>query len=166
MITSIGVDYKLSSSLKICIGSNYYFDKAADYGHKTDDDLNSATPTTHIPNKDIIANNGFSLQGGLEYNISKKLLVSGGYIWSNQGANSKYQSDLSYGLGSQTFGAGGAYNITDKIQINLGASYTQYKEDSKSVDHIYPSTPAVNVPATETYKKNAFIVALGLDVRF
>jgi long-chain fatty acid transport protein len=165
---SVGVDYKLSSSLKICIGSNYYFDKLADYGHKTDDDVSSATPSVHIANKDIIANNGLSLQGGLEYNISEKLLVSGGYIWSNQGANSKYQSDLSYGLGSQTFGAGGAYNITDKIQINLGGSYTIYKDDTRSVDRKFPGNPpnASITGITETYRKNAFIVALGLDVRF
>jgi long-subunit fatty acid transport protein len=167
-LLSIGVDYKLSQSLKLSLGSNYYFDKSADYGHKTDDDLSSSTPTVHIANKDIIANNGLSLQGGLEYNISKKLLVSGGYIWSNQGANNKYQSDLYYGLGSQTFGAGGAYNVTDKIQINVGACYTQYKEDSRSVDRMFPSNPPnASIPGIkETYKKNAFIVALGLDVRF
>jgi long-chain fatty acid transport protein len=162
---TVGVDYKLSSSLRATVGMNYYFDKAADYGHKTDDDLNSATPSVHIANKDIIADNGYSLQGGLEYNISKKVLVSGGYIYANQGVNSKFQSDLSYFLGSQTFGAGGAYNITDKIQVNLGASYTIYKENSRSVDHIFSGTTA-NVLSTETYKKNAFIIGIGLDMRF
>ena len=163
---AIGVDYRILSGLKVCVGLNYYFDKAADYGHKTDDDLNSATPSVHIENKDIIGDNGYSIQGGLEYNISPKILVSGGYIYANQGVNSKFQSDISHFLGSQTFGAGGAYNITDKIQVNLGASYTIYKENSKSVDHMFPSTPAVNVLSTETYKKNALIVALGLDLRF
>jgi long-chain fatty acid transport protein len=162
---SFGVDYKITSGFKACVGMNYYFDKGADYGHKTDHDLNSFTPTEHIANKDIIASNGFSVQGGLEYNISQKLLVSGGYIFANKGVDSKYQSDLTHGLGSNTFGAGGAYSITEKIQLNLGVSYTKYKEDSKSVDHMFPNT-TVNVLSTETYKKNAFMVGLGLDLRF
>jgi long-chain fatty acid transport protein len=163
---AVGVDYRLLSSLKVSVGMNYYFDKSADYGHKTDDDLISATPSVHIANKDIIDDNGYSIQGGLEYNISPKILVSGGYIYANQGVNSKFQSDISHFLGSQTFGAGGAYNITDKIQVNLGASYTIYTENSKTVDHMFPSTPAVNVQSTETYKKNAFIIGIGLDLRF
>jgi long-chain fatty acid transport protein len=165
-LLSLGVDYKLSSSLKLSVGSNYYFDKGADYGHKTDDDLNSSTPTVHIANKDIIASNGLSLQGGLEYNISEKILVSGGYIWSNKGVNDKYQSDLTFGQATQTFGAGGAYNITEKIQLNLGASCTLYKDATKTTDHMFPSSPAVNVQSLETYKKRTILVGLGLDFRF
>jgi long-subunit fatty acid transport protein len=163
---SVGVDYMLSPDFKLSVGSNYYFDKAADYGHTIDADLNSSTPKTAISNSDIIENNGFSLQGGLEYNISEKLLVSGGYIWSNQGANAKYQSDLTYGLATQTFGAGGAYSFSDKIQLNLGASYTAYKTDEKVIDHMFPSTPAVNIPANESYSKSTFLVGIGLDFRF
>jgi long-chain fatty acid transport protein len=162
---TLGVDYKLSSSLLVSFGADYFFDKTADYGHKVDADLNSATPTTHIANKDIIASNGMSIDVGLEYNISEKLLVSGGYVWANKGVDSKYQSDFTYGLSTQTFGAGGAYNITDKIQINLGASYTVYKEDSKTIDHIFSGT-GTNITATESYKKSTFIVGVGLDIRF
>jgi long-chain fatty acid transport protein len=162
---SVGVDYRLFENLKVSLGSNYYFDKTADYGHKVDADLNSSTPSTHIANKDIIANNGMSIQGGLEFNISDKLLVSGGYVYANKGVNSKYQSDLTYGLGTQTFGAGGAYSIMDNLQINLGASYTMYQKNEKTIDHIFSAT-GTNIPATESYSKNAFIVAVGVDFRF
>ena len=140
---SIGVDYKLSESLKLSLGSNYFFDKTADYGHKVDADLNSATPSINIGNKDIIDDNGLSLQAGLEYNISEKLLVSGGYVWANRGVNSKYQSDLTHYLATQTFGAGGAYSVNDNLQINLGAAYTMYQKDEKTIDHMFPSTPAL-----------------------
>jgi len=162
---AIGVDYSLSSSLKLSLGTNMYFDKAADYGHRIDADLNSSTPSTHIPNSDIIDNNGLSFQGGLEYNISDKLLVSGGYVWANKGVNDKYQSDLTYGLGTQTFGAGGAYSINDKIQINLGAGYTKYQSADNTIDHIFSGTGA-NIQALESYSKSTFMVAVGLDLRF
>ena len=162
---ALGVDYSFPSSLVVSLGMNYFFDKSADYGHKIDADLSSATPSVHIANKDIIDNNGMTFQGGLEYNISEKLLISGGYVWANQGVNSIYQSDLAYGLSTQTFGAGGAYSINDNIQINLGAGYTMYKEDTKTIDHFVTGivTP---IEATESYRKSTFLIAVGIDFRF
>ncbi len=162
---SIGVDYRLSSALKVSLGSNYFFDKTADYGHKWDDDMNSSTPSVPIANSEIIKSNGMSLQAGLEYNLSESLLVSGGYVWANKGVNSRYQSDMTYGLATQTFGVGGAYSINDKIQINLGTGYTLYKDDNKVVDHIF-SGNNTNIKATETYSKETFMVAVGIDFRF
>ncbi len=161
---SLGVDYKFSSSLRLSLGSNYYFDKSADYGHTiaTDPDL----PPTPISNKEIIANNGLSFQGGLEYNISKKFLVSAGYIWSNKGVNSQFQSDLDYELATQTFGAGGAYLITDDIKVNVGVNYTAYQKDSKTLDHIFESPVPQDIQCTETYKKSALLFGIGVDFRF
>ena len=49
-----------------------------------------------------------SLQGGAEINLTDNLLVSAGYVYANQGVNSMYQSDLTYGLATHTIGAGGA----------------------------------------------------------
>jgi long-subunit fatty acid transport protein len=162
---SVGVDYKVADALKISVGADYFFDKTADYGHKRDLDLNSSTPSTFVPNKDIIAHNGFSLQGGLEAYLTDKLLVSGGYIWANKGVNSMYQSDLTYFLGSSTFGAGGAYKILDNLLLNVGFSYTAYKKDYNTIDHIFSATNALyKVP--ENYGKNAMIFSLGVDFSF
>jgi long-chain fatty acid transport protein len=162
---TVGVDYSFPSSLVVSVGMNYFFDKTANYGHKVDADLNSATPTTFISNSDIIDQNGMSFSGGLEYNISEKFLISGGYSWANQGVNSKYQSDLTYGLGTQTFGAGGAYSFSDKFQLNLGAAYTMYMKDSKTIDHKV-SGIADPIQATESYSKSTFIIAIGVDLKF
>jgi long-chain fatty acid transport protein len=161
---TIGVDYSFSSALKLSTGLNYYFDKSADYGHKIDNDLSSSTPSVPISNKEIIDHNGLSLQIGLEYKISDKFLVSGGYNWANKGVNSLYQSDMTQGLATQTVGLGGAYNITEKIQLNLGASNTFYTPDERTVHHIFSSTS--DILSLESYKKNTIIFGIGLDVRF
>jgi long-chain fatty acid transport protein len=160
---SVGLDYKLSSNLKLSLGSNYFFDKAANYGHKIDDDLNSATPTVPLSNKEIISKNGISFQGGLEYNVSEKLLLSCGFVWANQGVNHRYQSDLTYGLGTQTFGIGGAYSFTDKVQVNLGFGYTRYQRDSKNVDHMLGTSL---YQPMESYDKNTKMIAIGVDFSF
>jgi long-subunit fatty acid transport protein len=160
---SVGVDYKVSPTLRLSLGSNLYFDKAANYGHNTDDDLNSSTPVVPLSNQDIISRNGMSIQGGLEYNVSEKLLVSCGYVYANQGVNTRYQSDLNYGLGTQTFGIGGAYSFTDKIQVNLGLGYTMYKGNSKHVDHIMGSSL---YQPLESYGKATKMIGIGIDFSF
>jgi long-subunit fatty acid transport protein len=160
---TVGAELRLPM-IKINAGANYYFDKSADYGHYVDlTPQNSTDKLVHIKNSEIIKNNGISLQAGTEISLTKKLLASAGYIYANLGVNSLYQSDLTYDLATHTFGAGGAYLITDKIKINLGASYTLYMDDSKDVNH-YLGT--INMLPTETYKKTALVLGLGLDFSF
>jgi long-chain fatty acid transport protein len=162
---SIGVDYKIAETVKLSFGSNYFIDKKSNYGHKMDLDVNSSTPATPVTNDYIIDHNGFSLQAGAEINLTDKLLVSGGYVWANKGVNGNYQSDLTYGLGTSTFGIGGAYSIKDNIQLNLGFAYTSYKSDEQYVTHVFSPTGQVFMPR-ETYNKNAMIMAVGLDFSF
>lgn len=160
---TVGAELKLSK-IKIAVGGDYYFDKSSDYGHYIDlTPQNSTDYSVHIDNSEIIANNGMSLQAGAEISLTEKLLASAGYVYSNKGVNSLYQSDLNYDLASHTIGAGGAYLITDKIKINLGASYTMYMKDSKDVAHYLGS---VNMLPKETYKKTAMVLGLGLDFSF
>jgi long-chain fatty acid transport protein len=161
---SVGVDYKVAETVKLSFGSNYFFDKKSDYGHKMNLDYNSSTPTTPVTNSYIIDHNGFSLMAGAEINLTDKLLVSGGYIWSNRGVNDNYQSDLTYGLGSNTFGIGGAYSINEKILLNLGFGYTMYSEDEKYLTHVFPTGQLYS--PRETYNKNAMILAVGVDFSF
>lgn len=162
---SVGVDYKVIDNLKISLGSNYFFDKSSDYGHRMDLDNNSSTPSTHVDNSYIIDQNGISLQGGLELNITDKLLVSGGYVWANKGVNDNYQSDLTYGQATQTFGFGGAYNVMENLQINLGFGYTKYQNAEKNVNHIFSATGDLYTPR-ETYFKKTSMFAIGIDYSF
>ena len=164
-LLSVGLDYKLGDAAKISLGSNYYWDKTANYGHKVDNDNNSSTPSVFIPNKDIIDQNGLSIHGGVEVYLSEKLLVSGGYAFANKGVNDKYQSDLTYGLATHTVGAGGAYNIMNNLQLNLGFGYTQYVSDDNIIDHVYSANGTIyEVP--ERYGKNAMIFSVGVDFSF
>jgi len=151
---AVGVDYSLSK-LSLAAGVNYYFDKSADYGHKI--------AGVHVDNSEIIESNGMSVHGGLAYNISDNLLVSGGYAWANKGVNSKYQSDLTFANATHTFGGGLAYSVSDLIKINLGVSYTMYLEDEKNVDHFLGAT---NLLPLETYKKSTMVAGVGVELNF
>lgn len=159
---TIGAELKLSK-IKIAAGGNYYFDKSADYGHKWDNDLSGLTPTVHIDNSEIIANNGLALHAAAELSLTDKFLVSAGWAWANKGVNAAYQSDLTFANATHTIGLGGAYNVNDKIRINIGGGYTMYLEDSKTVNHFLGTT---NLLPTETYTKNTMMLGIGLDLSF
>jgi long-subunit fatty acid transport protein len=164
-LLTVGLSYKLSDMATVALGGNYYFDKSANYGHKLDLDKNSATPSTFVKNEDIMDNNGMSVQAGLELNLTDKLLVSGGWSWANKGVNEKYQSDLTYGLATHTFGIGGAYKILPKLQFNVGASMTMYMDDERMVDHVFSGT-GVLYQNKETYAKQTLLVGAGFDFSF
>lgn len=145
-------------------GANYYFDKSADYGHFIDmTPENSTDYLVPIKNEDIIANNGLSIQAGAEINVTERLAASAGYSFANQGVNSLYQSDLTYGLSTHTVGAGGAFAFSDNVKLNLGVSYTKYMDDSVKINHYLGG---VNLMPTETYKKNTLVFGVGLDFSF
>jgi long-chain fatty acid transport protein len=164
-LLSIGLNFKVAPKVGVYLGSNYFFDKNANYGHKVDLDINSSTPTTFIANKDIIDQNGFDLSGGLEVNLSDKLLVSAGYLWANKGVNRLYQSDLTFACSTNTVGFGGQYTILKNLRVNLGASITSYKKDIGSVDHVYSATNTLFIP-TETRTKSTWLFGIGVDYSF
>jgi long-subunit fatty acid transport protein len=161
-LLTVGAELQLAK-LKLALGGNYYFDKSADYGHKIDHDIDATTPTIHISNSEIIEKNGMSIQAGFEYKLSDLFLVSSGYSYANKGVNSLYQSDLTYGLATHTFGIGGAVTLTDMIRINIGGSFTSYVSDSKRVNH---KLGAINMLPEETYKKNTMVIGVGVDFSF
>jgi long-subunit fatty acid transport protein len=164
-LLTVGLEYKVVPSVTVALGMDYFWDKNANYGHKLDLDLNSSTPSTFVSNEAIIDQNGYSFSGGLEVKLSDKILVSGGYIWSNKGGNRLYQSDLTYANETNTFGFGGAYNVMKNLRVNLGASLTTYKQDVTYVDHIFSATGALYMPQ-ETHDKKTWVFGLGVDYNF
>ena len=157
-LLTVGVDYKITDKFLLSTGVHYYFDKSADYGMKIDN--------VHVDNDKIIDNNYLEWALGLQYNISDKLLVSGGYLMAKSGVSEEFQTDLNYKISSNTFGLGGAYSITQKIDLNLAIAYTMYVEDDKKFDYNIAGSPTNIETVTETYDRDNLFVAIGLDFKF
>ena len=153
---SLGVDYGVSEDLRVSVGTHYYFDKSSNYGKKVDGE--------YVDNDVVIDNNYMEFAGGLEYDLTDKLLVSAGYLLAKTGVNDLYQSDLSYSLTSNTIGFGGAFKLNDNIVLNLGFGLTTYKDASITIDHEFVDGSIIQ--ATESYAKDNKFVALGLDFSF
>lgn len=156
---SAGVRYRFIPKMSVSAGVHYYFDKNANYGKTSD-----ATGEL-VSNDKVIDNNYYELALGLEYNITDKFLVSAGYLFANTGVSEDYQSDLSFSLTSSSFGFGFGYKFTDNLMVNLGGSYTAYKESEKNYIHDMSLT---NMPieVKDTYYKDNVFFGIGLDFSF
>ena len=154
-LLAIGTSYDVTEKFKASLSYIYYFDKSADYGKK-----NSAGEA--VKNADIIDKNYFELALGLEYSITDKFMVSGGYLHSQTGVSNAYQSDLSYSLTSNSGAIGGQYKITPGIAVNLGALVTKYNKSDRTFSHTLGTT---SIPVTENLAKTTWLMSIGLDIK-
>jgi long-subunit fatty acid transport protein len=154
---TIGASYKLMKNLKVSAGFHYYFDKNANYGRSENRIV--------VENSKVIETNNYEFALGTEYNITDKILVSAGYLYTKTGVMVGYNTDLSYSLGSNSFGLGGKVSILPQIDIEVGASYTEYIPGYKIYDHNIPTIPVQPVSLKEKYYKNVLIFAIGINVK-
>jgi len=152
-ILAVGIGYKVLPQLRLATGIHYYFDKDAD--------IESAPGV-----KKSIDGNLYEISFGGEYDITEKILISAGYLYTKTGVGQGYQTDLAHSLTSNTVGFGGAVKVTEKMRINLGMLYTMYTSDNKTSYYQISSAPVVQVPYKETYNRTNIDFSIGVDYRF
>jgi long-chain fatty acid transport protein len=145
----VGLTYKPMDKLLVSTGAHYYFDKKVDY------DKSDAI------NVNMIDKNFIEYALGLQYGVSDKVAVSAGWLTTMTGVNDLYQDDLSYSLNTNSFGGGLEYKINDMIAVNLGGSYTLYKDGK-----VNKTSAATTVPYTLSLDKKVWIASVGVDFSF
>ena len=151
---SAGVQVKPLKKLTAMVGLNYYLDKAAYYG-------NTNEGGEQINSESTIDENSYSISASLEYKLLGMLGVSAGFSYGNNGVNQDYQSDLSYGLKSNTVGGGVFVNVGEMLTINAGVVYVMYEDYDNAQTY-----DMLGTSFTDTYGKDTFIVAIGVDISF
>lgn len=148
-ILSVGIGYKVLPKMRISTGLHYYFDKNANI---------EKAPGV----KKDIEGNLYEIALGGEYDITDKILISAGYLYSKTGVGQGYQTDLSHSLSSNTVGFGGAIKVSEKMVLNLGMLYTMYASDNKSISYVNYGVAS----AQETYNRTNVGFAIGVDYTF
>jgi long-chain fatty acid transport protein len=146
-LLAVGGQFKPSEKLLLAATFNMYFDQNVDYDGSESTDI------------DMIDNNFLEYGLGAEYSISEKLRASLGWVATSTGVNENYQSDMRYSTNTNSFGGGIGYRISPMIDLNLGGQYTLYQDDTKNYTRPLGAF-------TETYSKQTWIVAVGLDFYF
>ena len=150
---AIGAEVRPTDRFMLTGSVNYYFDKKIDYDGSADKDIN------------MIDKNFMEYAFGVEYGFTKKLRASLAYAGTMTGVNLNYQDELSYSLNTNTFGGGLGFRISPMIDLNIGGIYTIYQEAEKTSSRAMTGT-TIMVPFTETFNKDTWVVAIGVDLHF
>jgi len=137
---ALGLGLALSPKLNLQVCFDYFLNTQCDWDgdeEKVVNDINVGT--------------------GIEYQVNDALIASFGYVFSTTGATDKYQTDMDYGLSSNTLGAGIKYVLNPNTSLSLGTSNTFYIEgQNDDVGTVYE----------EKYQKTAFVLAIGVSYKF
>lgn len=143
---SVGIRYQISDKVNIQGGYHTYFDSQAGWATLED-------------GTEVIDRNFQEYGLGVEWNVTKKFLLSAGYLAAITGVNEYYQSDLNYSLSTTTYGLGGAYAFNDTFKLQFGGFYTMYNSQTIGIP-VGAEVPSYG----DTYDKSTWAFSLGLDI--
>ena len=110
----------------------------------------------------------------IEYAITPRLAVSGGYSYYNSaGFKPTYHRDGDFLLSAHSIAGGAAFNVSDKTRLNIGALFTHSIPQTHTLPHLYADgeaiaiEPAGYVPEYQaTFRKRSLIFSVGVDMHF
>ena len=100
---------------------------------------------------------------GVEYDINEKFTVSCGGQRTDYGLSDAYQQNTSFACDSYSVGLGGAWNINEKMRLNVSYFCSLYSDYEKGPQSNYQGTPYTG---TETYSRTNHVIGVGLDYKF
>ena len=140
-ILSVGTEYQLASWLRATFSYNIYFEKQADLGGA----------------EALVDSNTYSYAGGLEFSLTKGILLSAGYLHTEVGVDPQYNSGLGFELTSDTIGFGSRISLSNSFDVDLGVIIVDYKDDSQPL--AYPGIGSFQ----ETYGQTTWAFSVGFN---
>lgn len=141
------VGYEFTPKLRAALEYHFFDDKHAKMYGDRQKELDHGT-------HEILA--------GVEYDINEKFTVSCGGQRTDYGLTDGYQQNTSFACDSYSVGLGGAWNINEKMRLNVSYFCSLYSDYSKTQTG-YQGTPYVG---TETYSRTNHVIGVGLDYKF
>ena len=139
-LLAVAVGYEFTPKLRAALEYHFFDDKNAKMANDRQKEL---THGTH----EILA--------GVEYDINEKFTVSCGGQRTDYGLSDGYQQDTSFACDSYSLGFGGAWNINEKVRLNVSYFCSLYSDYNKQA-----------VFGQETYSRTNHVIGLGLDYKF
>ena len=134
------VGYEFTPQLRATVEYHFFDDKHAKMSGDSQKEL---THGTH----EILA--------GVEYDINDKFTISCGGQRTDYGLSDNYQKDTSFACDSYSVGCGGAWNINDKMRLNVSYFCTLYSDYNKPTSY-----------GSEIYSRTNHVIGVGLDYKF
>ena len=139
-LLAVAAGYEFTPKLRAALEYHFFDDKNAKMANDRQKEL---THGTH----EILA--------GVEYDINEKFTVSCGGQRTDYGLSDGYQQDTSFACDSYSLGLGGAWNINEKVRLNVSYFCSLYSDYNKQAAF-----------GQETYSRTNHVIGFGLDYKF
>ncbi len=142
-LLAVAAGYEFTPKLRAALEYHFFDDKNAKMGTEGNYRQDYLTHGTH----EILA--------GVEYDINDKFTVSCGGQRTDYGLSDGYQQDTSFACDSYSVGLGGAWNINEKLRLNVSYFCSLYSDYEKQASY-----------GLETYSRTNHVIGIGLDYKF
>ena len=139
-LLAVAAGYEFTPKLRAALEYHFFDDKNAKMANDRQKELKHGT-------HEILA--------GVEYDINEKFTVSCGGQRTDYGLSDGYQQDTSFACDSYSLGFGGAWNINEKVRLNVSYFCSLYSDYNKQAAF-----------GQETYSRTNHVIGLGLDYKF
>lgn len=141
-LLTLGAQWSVAPNVRLNAGYHHYYDKQSKkYGDK----------------QKLLDGGTNEYLGGAEWDITKKLTVSGGFQITRYPLTDEYMSDMSFVTNSWSFGVGLRYKVSDKVALNAGYFQTNY-DDYK--------TKATDAGVQNTFTRTNYVGGIGVEYSF
>lgn len=144
---SVAASYQFLPMLKASVEYHFFDDKKARMAGGKQKDLERGTHEYLL---------------GLEWDVIKRLTISGGAQITDYGLSDKYQSDTSFSCDSYSLGLGAKVMLSEKMALNVGYMWTTYHDYTKKMDN-YCGT---GLPGQNVYSRTNKVFGVSLDYAF
>lgn len=144
---SVAAGYEILPNLRASVEYHFYDDKHAGM-------LNDRQKTLKHGTHEYLA--------GMEWDITKRLTVSGGFQKTNYGLSNDFQTDTSFSCDSYSLGFGARVNLTQAWSIDAAYFWTHYNKYTKETDN-YNGT---GLKGTDIYNRTNKVFGLSLNYKF
>ena len=139
-LLAVAAGYEFTPKLRAALEYHFFDDKNAKMANDRQKELKHGT-------HEILA--------GIEYDINEKFTVSCGGQRTDYGLSDGYQQDTSFACDSYSLGLGGAWNINEKVRLNVSYFCSLYSDYDKQTTY-----------GLETYSRTNHVIGVGVDYKF
>lgn len=147
---ALGAQWEMTPGVRLNLGYHHFFDKSAHWYEHSEKLLDGDT-------NEYLA--------GAEWDVTKKLQVSGGVQLTRYGLSDAYMNDMSFVVNSWTFGLGVGYQVTDKVKVNAAYFQTNYENYDMNMPKQEMSGLGLTIPeGKNSFTRTNRVVGLGVEV--
>ena len=134
-LLTVGAQWSIIDDVRLNLGYHHFFDTDAHWYDNSQDLLDGGTN---------------EYLGGVEWDITPRLTVSGGGQLTRYQLTDAYMNDISFVVNSYSFGLGLSYKVTDAVKLSAAYFQTNYENYDMKTPEQNMESLGLTIPAGKT----------------